>query len=293
MSQNTSPLPVDINTGTTQKRSRLIAFGVGSLIVAVALVAFWAYKEVKSAEVQLETRLADRAKILVEDRVAAVDTQVKSLQLAADRLLEAPMFTFFAAEVNNYQGDIGVLIAPEKRDAAEGSPEEKDALDKLMENVPLMVVTLRDFCQGDGFVAGRIVNDKGTTYLSTMATTPAMTGVERQLVSKVVATGTPVISPVYASAFGLVYDLVLPIFPPAFETQAKPVSVLLLTKAVTGKNNLSELVQTSSVTGEGFTVKFFQKVPEGFEELSRRPDHNQPPRRHRGGRAAVRRAAFR
>ncbi|MCC8193687.1 MAG: PAS domain-containing protein [Deltaproteobacteria bacterium] len=266
MAQNMTPLPVDGTATGTQKRSRLVAFGVGTLIVAIALVCFWAYKEIKSTEEKLEERLSDRAKILVEDRVGAVDTQVKGLKNAASRLLEAPMFTFFAAEVNNYKGDIGVLIAPEKKGAKPAS-EDEDALDRLMENVPLMVVTLRDFCQGDGFVAGRIVNAQGNTYLSTMATPPALTGDEQRRVSEVVDTGRAVISPVYASPFGLVHDLVLPIFPPAFEAQAKPVSVLLLTKAVTGKDNLSELVQTSTVAGEGFVVKFIQKTPDGYQKM--------------------------
>jgi len=269
MSQSTiTPQSLDIATvGTTKKRSRLVAFGVGTLIVAISLVCFWAYKEVLSVEAQLEGRLSDRAKILVEDRIGAVDTQVKGLMNSASRLLEAPMFTFFAAEVNNYKGDIGVLVAPGKRADAAADHGDKDDLDKLMENVPLMVVTLRDFCQGDGFVAGRIVNAKGDTYLSTMATPPALTSAEQRRVARVVETGHPVISPVYASPFGLVHDLVLPIFPPAFETQVKPVSVLLLTKAVTGDNNLSDLVQKSTVASEGFEVKFIQKVADGFEKM--------------------------
>ncbi len=130
-----------------------------------------------------------------------------------------------------------------------------------------MVVTLRDFCQQEGFVAGRIVNGKGNTYLSTMATPPALTVQEQRRVARVVETGKAMVSPIYASSFGLVYDLVMPIFPPAFEAQAKPISVLFLTKAVTGKNNLSELVQESTVAGEGFSVKFIQKVSDGFQKL--------------------------
>ena len=255
-----------INAGTAQKRTRMIAFGVIILIAAIGLVSFWAYKEVRTAEHKLEERLSDRAKILVDDRIGAVDTQVKSMHAAVQRLLEAPMFTFFAAEVNNYKGDIGVLVAPEKRD--NNTPPSGDDVDKLMENVPLMVVTLRDFAQGEGFVAGRIVNVKGETYLSTMATPPALSPGEQSWIAQVVDTGKPVVSPVYASSFGLVHDLVLPIFPPAFEAHtSRPVSILLLTKAVTGKNNLTELVQKTSVADEGFMVNFVQKTAEGFEEL--------------------------
>ena len=268
MAQNmTSPPGEAATAGTTQKRSRLVAFGVGTLIVAIALVCFWAYKEIKSTEEKLEERLSDRAKILVDDRVAAVDTQLRGLKNAASRLLEAPMFTFFAAEVNNYKGDIGVLIAPEKKAPGAPASNDGDDLDKLMENVPLMEVTLRDFCQGEGFVAGRIVNAQGNTYLSTVATPQALTAAELQRVSTVVKTGQPVISPVYTSPFGLVHDLVLPIFPPAFETRVQPVSVLLLTKAVTGENNLSELVQTTTVAGEGFAVRFIQSTPDGFQKM--------------------------
>lgn len=255
-----------INAKTAQKRSRMIAFGVIILIVAIGLVGFWAFKEVRTEEHKLEDRLLDRAKVLVDDRVGAVDTQVASMDAAARRLLEAQMFTFFAAEVNNYKGDIGVLVAPEKKSG--NTVSSGDDLDKLMESVPLMVVTLRDFAQSEGFVAGRIVNVKGETYISTMATPPALSSEEQRWIAQVVSSGKTVVSPVYASSFGLVHDVVLPIYPPAFESQAaKPVSVLLLTKAVTGKNSMVELVQKSSVAAEGFTVKFVQKTVDGFEEL--------------------------
>ena len=259
-----------ITAGTTQKRGRLIAFGVLILIVAIGLVSFWAYKEVRSAEEKLEERLSDRAKILVDDRVGAVDTLVKSMMGAANRLLEAPMFTFFASAVNDFKGDIGLLIAPEKKpaDLPPMAAEEKDELDKLMENIPLMVVTLRDTVHNDGFVAGRIVNLKGQTYLSTLATPPALTSVEQARISQVAGTGRELVSPVYASPSGLVHDLVLPFFPPAYEAQAgKPISVLLLTKAVTGRNNLSDTVQKTTVADEGFKVNFVQKTPDGFERL--------------------------
>lgn len=257
----------DIAAGA-RKRSRLIAFGVVILVAAIGLVSFWAYKEIRSAEQKLEDRLSDRAKILVDDRVGAVDTQIRSMRNSAARLLEAPMFTFFASEVNNYKGDIGVLVAPERKDGAVPADGPQGDLDKLIENVPLMVVTLRDFAQDGGFVAGRIVNAKGVTYLSTMATPPALTPAEQARIAKVVETGRDVISPVFASSFGLAHDLVLPIFPPAFEARSSsPVSVLMLTKAVTGNNNLTDLVQKTTVADEGFVVNFIQRTPEGWEEL--------------------------
>lgn len=265
MAQNTTLSPYAVAAVTQQKRRRLIAFGVIILLAAVSLVGIWAYKEIRSSEHDLEKRLADRAKVLVEDRVGAVDTQIKSLLSSATRLVEAPMFTFFATEVNDYGGDIGVLVEPAKRDGA--APRNDDELDKLLENVPLMVVTLRDFCNNEGYVAGRIVSVKGDTYLSTMVTPPALTDGEQRLISRVLETGRPVVSPIYTSPSGLVHDLVLPIFPPSYEAQAKPVSVLLLTKAITGKDNLSEMVQRSTVAKEGYVVKLIQKVDEGYQKL--------------------------
>lgn len=268
MAENTVPTAT-IASGSMQKRNRLITFGVVILIAAIGLVSFWAYKEVRSAEENLEKQLSDRAKILVDDRVGAVDTQLKGMRSAASRLLDAPIFTFFAAEVNNFQGDIGVLVAPERKDGAAVSQEDAEDLDKLVENLPLMVVTLRDFAQGEGFVAARIVNTKGETYLSTLATPPALSKGKQDLVATVVETGKPVISPVYTSSFGLVHDMVFPIFPPAFEVQAsKPVSVLLLTKAVTGANNLSDIMMKTTVAGEGFAVNFAQKTPDGWQQMA-------------------------
>lgn len=265
MAQNTTLSPYAVAGVTQQKRRRLIGFGVIILLVAVSLVGIWAYKEIRSSEKDLEKRLSDRAKVLVEDRVGAVDTQIKSLLSSATRLVEAPLFTFFATEVNDYGGDIRVLVEPAKRDGA--APHNGDELDKLMENVPMMVVTLRDFCNNEGYVAGRIVSVKGDTYLSTMATPPALTDGAQRLISRILETGRPVVSPIYASSFGLVHDLVLPIFPSSYEAQAKPVSVLLLTKAVTGMGNLSEMVQKSTVAKEGYVVKLIQKVDDGYQKL--------------------------
>lgn len=257
----------DITAGATQKRSRLIVFGVTILVAALGLVGFWAYKEIKSAENKLEERLFDRAKILVDDRVGAVDTQLTAMRSAATRLLEAPMFTFFASEVSTYQGDVGVLIAPEKK-GGNAAPSGDDELDRLMENVPLMEVTLRDFALAEGFVAGRLVNINGVTYLSTLATPPALSRDKETWIKTVAETGKALVSPVYASSFGLVHDLVFPLFPPAFESvSAKPVSVLLLTKAVTGKNSLTELVQKTTVADEGFMVNFVQHASDGWQKV--------------------------
>ena len=269
---DTSPPVTDVDgaVATPHKHTRLVSFGVLILAAAVGLVSFWAYREIQSAEQKLEERLLDRAKILVDDRVGALDTQIRSMKTVASRLLEAPMFTFFASEVNQYKGDIGVLVAPEKKKPGDtASPaEDAEGVDKLMESLPLLQATLRDFTQNEGFVASRIVNSKGETYLSTQSPPIPLTQEELARVAAVVATGKELLSPVYASATGLVHDLVLPIFPPAFEEhRAKPVSVLLLTKAVTGKNNLSETVQKSTVADEGFQVKFIQKHGDEYECL--------------------------
>ena len=267
MAESTQP-PVEITVATHHKRSRLIAFGVIILLLAIGLVTFWAYREIRSAEEKLEEQLSDRAKILTDDRVGAVDTQLKSMRAAATRLLEAPMFTFFAAEVHQYKGDIGVLVAPEKTDGAKVDTETAGGVDRLMESLPLLQATLRDFTQGEGFVAARIVNSKGETYLATQTPPTPLEQDTLGRIAQVVKNGQGVISPIYATPGGLVHDLVLPIFPPAFEAQnSHPVSVLLLTKAVTGKDNLSELVQKTTVASEGFRVRFIQKVTEGFERV--------------------------
>lgn len=254
--------------GTAQKRSRMMAFGTAILVAAIGLVGVWAYKEVRTAEHKLEERLSDRANILVDDRIGAVDTHVKSMHAAAQRLLEAPMFTFFAAEVNNYNGDIGVLVAPPKKDGDRAVSTGND-LDKLMDSVPLLVATLRDFAREERFIAARIVNVKGETYLATEDPPSALSPATLKIIAAVVSTGKPVISPVYYSTFfGIVHDIVAPIFPPAFESRAaKPVSVLLLTKAVSGSGNLFEIVQRTTVADEGFTVNFMQNTPDGFEKF--------------------------
>lgn len=255
-----------VSAGTTRKRTRFISFGVVLMIAALGIVSFWAYKEISGAERKLEDRLSYLARGLVDDRVNAVDTQVRSMTTAARRLLGSEMFTFFADAVSNYKGDIGVLVAPERK--KENTPQLEDELDKLMDGVPLMVVTLRDFAQSEGFVSGRLVNVKGETYLSTMATPLPLSPTEQERVFRVVQTARPLVSPVYASSFGLVFDLVLPLFPPAFEAPSSaPVSVLLLTKAVTGKNNLAEIVQQSTRAEEGFVVGFIQETPGGYEQL--------------------------
>lgn len=266
MAEITEVASTSPSSQTSKRRSRLFMFGVAILILAITAVSIWAYKEIQSAEHKLEENLAMRAGLIVDGRIDAIETHLKSMRTAAGRLVDAEMFKYFAFEVDQFDGDVSALVAPSKRS---GTPFDKnaDTSEKVAEQLPLWVVNLRDFTLAEGFVSGRVVNRRCDTYISTMATSIPLRKEVRDQVITVLDTGRSIVTPIYASQLGLVHDFILPILAPAFEQGSKPVSALLLSKAVTGKNSLSELVTSSSVSAEGFVTRFIQRGTEGFEEV--------------------------
>ncbi len=270
MAESTATAAASPTTQASQRRSRLFMFGVAILVLTIGGVSIWAYKEIQSAEHKLEENLALRAGLIVDGRVDAIDTHLKSMRAAAGRLVDAEMFKYFAFEVDQFDGDVGMLVAPgPKGGAAAGSApgSAEDRAEKVAEQLPLWVVNLRDFTVAEGFVSGRVVNRKGDTYISTMATPVPMRKELQDQVRVVLESGRSIITPVYSGPLGLAHDIIIPIMAPAFEQGSKPVSALVLSKAATGKNSLSELVGSSSVAAEGFVTRFIQRTTGGFEEV--------------------------
>ncbi|MDL2271451.1 PAS domain-containing protein [Desulfovibrio sp. OttesenSCG-928-I05] len=270
MAETTVTQAPGASTQSTGRRSRLFVFGLTIMAIAVGAVSFWAYKEIESAEQKLEDGLRLRASLIVDGRVDAIDTQLKNMMGAASRLIESEVFSFFAAEVDQLPGDVSMLIAPPSTRPMSEEPatESSDPMEKLSEQLPLMIVNLRDFVLREGFVSARIVNRRADTYISTHSTPPALTTAEEAEVKRVLESGQPLVTGIYAGPFGLVHGLIMPIFPPEFDAQHdKAVSALMLVKAITGKNNLSEIVTASSVSAEGFITRLLQSTPEGFQEV--------------------------
>ena len=256
-----------VATGTSQSKSRMLGIGVVILALSVMGVAFWAYNETRTAEKKLEENLELRAGVIVDGRVDAIDTQLKSMNAAGSRVVESEIFRFFAAEVDQV-GDVSLRVAPPAGQTPPPFvPGESDA-DKLADRLPLMVGYLRDFVVAEGFVTGHIASKKGEIYISTLPTPPKLSTDILNAVKAVLATGKAFVSPIYTDNTGLVHNIMLPMFPPEFENPTvPPVSVLILVKAVTGKNSLSDIVSVSPVGTEGSVTHLVQETSAGFQEI--------------------------
>ena len=80
----------EVVTGTSKGKARMLGIGMVILALSVLLVAFWAYNETRTAEKKLEENLALRAGVIIDGRVDAIDTQLKSMIAAGARVTVPP-----------------------------------------------------------------------------------------------------------------------------------------------------------------------------------------------------------
>jgi PAS domain S-box-containing protein len=121
------------------------------------------------------------------------------------------------------------------------------------------------------FFAGRVLNSRGETYISTTPVTQPLSPEQQALVKKVLETGTPVFCPVRTSPQGLMLDMLFPIAAPKFEgKEARPVSVLMLTKAISSK--LGDLLAAGPLSEKGTETYLVQKGYASFQDVTPKGD---------------------
>ena len=276
------------STGTPDRdrpasRSRLLWFGIVVLGVTVAAATVSAYWNISDARHKLEADIAQRQSVLTLARVESVNLWLDSMTEQGARLINADLFRLFASEVNQLEGDVGLLLNKPGQDAdkssqsgknggkpgaAQGAGAGDDDISQLAAQLPLMRNLLREFVTYSDFVSGRIVNTRAQTYISTDATPVPLNEDQQAGIRSVLETGRMRFSHARSTQTGLVLDLFMPILPPQFEaaTGARPVAVLLLSKIISGK--VGEFLAASPLVEKGQVSRLVQRTPRGFEEIA-------------------------
>lgn len=234
---------------THGKRSRLKWFGTTVVVAAVAISATLGFFHIKSDEAELTKRLEHQQKLLATAHQESIRNWLQVLADQGNRLINADLFRLFASEVDLLGDNIGSLYAEEAT-----QPEDST----LAQQLPMMRNLLEEFSSYAGFASGRIINRYGQTYIATNANTNALSEAQAAMVNKVLAKPDVYFSPVQNSSNGLIFDMFLPIYPPEFEGDtSKPISVLMLSKLVSGK--ITEIISASPLADQGYTTLLVQK----------------------------------
>ncbi|NNF98687.1 MAG: PAS domain-containing protein [Desulfobacteraceae bacterium] len=239
-------------------RTKTMFLGAAILVVVIAVVAVCVQLISDNKEAELRNSIEKRLELLAGSRAEIISTWLSGLVNQGDRIVQSELFRLFAAEVDLLGDDVSLLVTGQLRpqtDSAEDSSQ-------LEEQLPMMHKLLDEFTKYAGFRSGRILNRKGQTYLATDAGTSPLTPVHREHVKTVLAENKPFFTPARHTANGLVMELFLPITPLQSNT---PVSVLLLSKAVSDKVN--ELLAKSPLMGDGERTRLIQKVGADYQEL--------------------------
>ncbi|MDR2696204.1 MAG: PAS domain-containing protein, partial [Deltaproteobacteria bacterium] len=248
----------------TSSRSRTRTFGMtvlGVLLIAVvcatALIA-------QRMEKDFENALRQKDILLGVSRADSASAWLMGMVSQADRLIGADIFKVFASEVDQLGQDISVLLVPTAKDRTDDGSQ-------MAAQMPLMRNLLSEFVSYSDFFAGRVLNRRGETYISTTPVTQPLSPEQQALVKKVLDTGQLVFCPVRTSPQGLMLDMLFPINAPQYEgKEARPVSVLMLTKAVSSKlgdilaaGPLSEKGTETGLVQRGYNDRFQDVTPKG------------------------------
>ncbi|MGE4296761.1 MAG: HD domain-containing phosphohydrolase [Desulfovibrionaceae bacterium] len=243
-----------------KRRRKLIWFGALFTAIAVGVAVTLVQVSIRGKRGELEASLQKQQTILCNGRVALTMSWLQTLVKDSGQLADSDLFRLFGAEVDLLKDDVAVLFG--------GMGLSDEGGNTLAEQMPMMRQLLAEFTTYSGFLAGRVLNADGTTYLATDAGTTALTEAQRAMVICTVAESGPHFSPLRHTPNGLVLDMFLPIHKPAHEAAAddRPVSVLMLTKAVTG--SIGDILSTSPLADEGFRTRLVQQDGETFEEVA-------------------------
>ena len=234
---------------TQGKRSRLKWFGIAVLVATVVISATLCLLHIQNEEADLTLRLEKQQKLLATAHQESITNWLQAMAEQGDRLINADLFRLFASEVDLLGSNIGSLYAEEAT-----QPEDST----LAQQLPMMRNLLEEFSSYAGFSSGRIINKFGQTYIATNAHTVALTQAQQAMAQQTLERPKPYFSPVYQTSSGLQFDMFLPIFPPEFdENTTEPVSVLMLSKLVSGK--ITEIISTSPLAEQGYTTHLIQK----------------------------------
>lgn len=225
---------------STGKKSKLLWFGFGLILITLLLASSALYMNVRNRESDLEEMLEKQETMFATGRVQNITLWLSDLVVQGDRIVNGDIFRLFASDVDLLEGDVASLFASPGTSPA----SQQNDVSNLAQQLPMMRNMLREFTSYSGFLSSRIVNKRGETYIASETGVPRLTQEQMDRVKNVLETGHTAFSNIYLTANGMVMDIFMPIFPPQVDDGSeKPLSVLILSRIVTPR--IAEFLKAS------------------------------------------------
>ncbi len=225
---------------STGKKSKLLWFGFGLVLITLLLASSVLYINVRNRETDLEAALEKQETMSAAGRVQNITLWLSDLEVQGDRIVNGDIFRLFASDVDLLEGDVASLFASPVTSPA----SQQEDVSSLAQQLPMMRNMLREFTSYSGFLSSRIVNKRGETYIASETGVPRLSQEQMDRVKSVLETGHTAFSNIYLTANGMVLDIFMPIFPPQVDDGSeKPLSVLILSRIVTPR--IAEFLKAS------------------------------------------------
>jgi PAS domain S-box-containing protein len=245
-------------------RSHTRIFGIAVLAVLLIAVACATMLIAQRMEKDFESALRQKDILLGVNRADGASAWLTGMVSQADRLIGADIFKVFASEVDHLSVDVSALLAPDAKNKG-------DAGSQIAAQLPLMRNLLSDFVSYADFSSGRVLNRRGETYLSTTPVIQPLSAEQQALVQNVLETGGSVFCPGRSGPRGLMLDMLFPINAPQYEgKEARPVSVLMITKAISAR--LGDILAAGPLAEKGAETYLVQKGYAGFQDVTPKGD---------------------
>ena len=257
-------------TSLTGRSKRLLWYGISFALVLITLAFAFAYHNISDDRKNMEEDLMQRQATMAASRAETTDAWLGSLVERSVGLITSDLFQLYASEVDKIPGGVPLLFQRDKDapppNASMTLFEEKDQIDMLLDQLPLMRTMLADFVAQYNFDCASIVNSKAELYLSTQASMPAPNSVQRKFVADVVQTGQAFFAPLEMGQKGITLDIYVPIMPPAYRQQNNmPVAVLVLSLVVDSK--LGEVLSPGVAAEKGRQIRLVQKNGDIYQNV--------------------------
>lgn len=259
MKESTSVATRPLMSASVSRRNRrLLWFGVFIAIALIGVTFAVAYHNVGNIREGMEAEILQRQKTIAASRAETADAWLESLVEQSRRLVGSDLFQLFASEVDKLPGGVPLLFAPENDEKNGNDAKSNSQAGQLSSQLPLMRTMLSEFIAYTGFYAARIVNSNAESYMTTEASMPPLSSVQRSYVERVVQTGNLLYAPLELQPRGLTLDIYLPILPPRYQQQnSRPVAVIILSQIAETK--LNELLAPGVIDEKGRTLGLVQK----------------------------------
>lgn len=255
---NSSP---EAGQGRRNARSGLVGFGVFIILVMVIATFAGAYLNATKFAEDQERLLNQRLSLFAEGRAYSAKTWLNSSQETSARLLNSDTFRLFAAEVDQYKGDISMLFTLRRGD---GNGDEESVGGQISSQLPYMRNLLDDFVKANGYTAGRIMNSKSQIYISTDPLDPSNISELEKLSEQVVSSGEIIVGQIRNAKGGAMVDFLMPMFAAQYNSSTPtPVAVLVLTRYIGSK--LSEWLSSEN---KEINASLVQHSARGFSYLT-------------------------